>query len=881
LKQENKSSFRKKYYLIYSGVFLFCAFCITLYLFLNGKTNINFDNDGMNQHFRGMIYFSEYLRSYFHGVINEHSLTPTMWDFSIGEGSDILTTLHSYSFADPLCLLNVFVPVRYMYIAYLFNSFLRLYLAGLFFSELCFYLKVNNRTGILCGALSYAFCFWGMKNFTMHLSFLVPLMYLPLLILGTEMVIDGDKPYVFILAVTLSCATFFYFFYMEVLATAIYGLARLVVKYKKNFKELFIKLVQVLLYGILGVGMAAIILFPVLHSYLGDSRRGFTNWLALTYPPFFYERLFTIFLSNDSPYDLCMGFVSPALLFLVLTFRDIKKNGLLCFYNLLCFVFVCLPVFGKIFNGFAYVSQRWSFVIALPICFNIAYKWDDFYKNRKLLLISLFGIILLSLYSAWSRTERVFVPVLLCIIFYFVFIYVKSKDERFCLRESLLVLILMANILYIFEYDQSPRGGDTISELMNVEDAKNIASISEAYTMKNYMEEEPFYRYAGNSLTNNASMTHRTHSTNFYFSITNPADQQFRMDLGMRDTFNIQIAGYDDRSVLESLSNTKYYIATNNYSGLIPYGFSLNTTIDDYRIYQNDYVIPFGYTYKNHISYDDWQHLDMIERQEAMLDAVVLEKEDSTYTAKSEVDELDYDVECSENAQISDGEVLIKEKNAYIILRPESATNKEVFLSFTGLRHNDDYGVVEDDVTNSIIRVSTKEDEMTSTFLLKTKMHRYDYGKEDFVCYLGYPNEPIKEIRIYFSLPGRYSYESIKVESVSTANRKEKIDLLSDTHLQDVEFLKNRVSGKIDMNEDGYLLLSIPYSKGWKAYVDGTEAEVLKGNVHYMAIKLSQGKHTVEMKYETPGFVFGSVVSGISILLFVTMIYVKKKNVRS
>ena len=878
MKQENKNSFRKKYYLIYSGVFLFCAFCITFYLFIHGKTNINYVNDGMNQHFRGMVYFSQYLKDYFGGLFSGDSLVPEMWDFSIGEGSDILTTLHSYSFADPLCLLNVLIPARYIYIAYLFNSFLRLYLAGLFFSELCFYLKVENRTGILSGALAYAFCFWGLKNFTMHLSFLVPLMYLPLLILGTEMVINDDKPYVFIAAVTLSCATFFYFFYMEVLATAIYGICRLVAKYKTDFSGMTKKLVMIIAYGVLGVAMAAIILLPVLHSYLGDSRRGFKNWLGLVYPPFFYERLFTIFLSNDSPYDLCMGFVSPALLFLVLTFKDFKKNGLLCLFNLLCFVCVCFPVFGKIFNGFAYVSQRWSFVIALPICFNIAYKWNDVEKNKKLLLFSLLGFILLALYSSWSRNERVLFPVLLCIAFYFAYVFMPKGGRYIRIKDAVLLAIILVNILYIFEFNLSPRGGDTLSDLMNIEDARNIETISEAYVMKNYMKEEPFYRYAGNNLTNNASMTHDAHSTNFYFSITNPADQAFRMDLGMRDTFNIQIAGYDDRSTLESLANAKYHISKKDYNGLIPFGFEPESVIDDYKIYKNEFVLPFGYTYKDCIALNDWLSLDMIERQEIMLDAVVLEDEQTTANKKPELKEIPFEVECSEDAQFSNDEILIKEKNAYITLKINGTTEEENYISFVGFKHHDIYNVVEDDVTNSVVRVSLGDEDVISSFLLKTNMHRYDYGKGDFVCYLGYPKEAIKEVRVYFSLPGSYSYESIKIESVPVDKKEEKIEQLSENCLKNVVFSKNAVVGEIDMNSDGYLLFSTPYSKGWKAYIDGERSTVLKGNIHYMAVKLEKGHHVVEMRYSTPGFVLGVAVSTVSIALYIAIICSKRKK---
>ncbi len=433
------------------------------------------------------MYYSDYLQDFLYNFLNNHEIQPLMWDFSIGEGSDIISTLHCYSFADPLCLINVFVPDQYMHLAYLFSSVFRLHLAGLFFSMLCFYLNVENKFGILAGSLAYSFCFWALKNFTMHISFLSALMYLPLLILGTEKIINGDKPYELIIGVAFSCVTFLYFFYMIALATAIYGILRLINKFYKSPKQIIQKMIKIMLFGLLGIGMSAIILIPVLRSYLGDSRLGFVYFLSVFYPSFFYERLFTIFLSNDSPYDLCMGFVSACLLSCSLVIRDFKKNKLLSFFYFLCAVFVLFPVFGKFFNGMAYVSQRWSFIIALPVCFGLSYKWNEIIdiKNRKFLFLVIIFSILLSFYSAWSRNERVLVPIVFCIVFYLISISKTNKKIlAFDLKQVLLVLVIIFNFFYIYDYNLSNRGKGTIDDLLNITDVRNIKNSSEAYIIK-------------------------------------------------------------------------------------------------------------------------------------------------------------------------------------------------------------------------------------------------------------------------------------------------------------------------------------------------------------------------------------------------------------
>lgn len=881
LNKKDKNTFLNNYYLVYTGVFLFCALCMSLYLLFQGKTNINYVNDGMNQHFRGMLYFSDYLQTYLRDLFVDHQIQPLMWDFSIGEGSDILTTLHSYSFADPLCFINVLVPDKYMYLAFLFNSFLRLYLAGLFFSKLCFYLNIENKYGILAGALAYAFCFWGLKNFTMHLSFLVPLMYLPLLILGTEKIINGDKPYTLIIGIALSCATFFYFFYMEALATAIYGISRLISKFYKTPQEIFKKLIIILLSGLLGLGIAAVILFPVLHSYLGDSRLGFEYWLNLLYPAFFYERLFTIFLSNDSPYDLCMGFVSICILSCSLVLKDFKKNKLLLFFNILCVVFVAFPVFGKIFNGMAYVSQRWSFIIALPVCFDLAYKWDEIFdlKNQKYFLFVIAASILLALYSAWSRNERVFIPIAICILSYLLSISkINTKIRLMDLKQALLICLIIFNVFYIYEYNLSERGGETIEDLLSISDAKNIKSLSEASVIKKITEnDDEFNRYAGNMLTNNASMTHKTNSTNFYFSITNPADQKFRMLLGMRDTFNIQIAGYDDRTPLEALANVKYYITEAGSEITIPYGFVFDRTEDGYDIYTNDYYLPFGYTYDKATAYEEWETMTMLERQESMMNQITVEDPLLDSDSVNNIEEIPYTIIAGEGVEVKDKEIITSNKKDKITLKFESPVDIEHYLSFTGIRHNDIYNIVEDDVTNAVVYVNSS-DGAFSNFLIKTKAHRYNYGKTDFVCYMGHPIEPVTEIEISFSVPGSYTYENMTINSVDTNGYRDKIADLSEDLLKNVKFGINSVSGDVSNTDDKYLLLSIPYSKGWKAFVDGKEVPLLQANQHYLSVYLEKGDHHIEMKYTTPGIILGAGVSAVSILLFIVLLFADRKK---
>ena len=117
---------------------------------------------------------------------HSHSLSLPDFDFAIGEGADVLATMHYYVMGEPLNLLSVFVPSEKMYLLYDGLILLRLYLAGLAFSYLCLETSRKNRFAILAGAISYVFCFWALFNAARHPYFLTPMIYFPLLILGVE-----------------------------------------------------------------------------------------------------------------------------------------------------------------------------------------------------------------------------------------------------------------------------------------------------------------------------------------------------------------------------------------------------------------------------------------------------------------------------------------------------------------------------------------------------------------------------------------------------------------------------------------------------------------------------------------------------------------------
>lgn len=128
------------------------------------------------------------------------------------------------------------------------------------------------------------------------------------------------------------------------------------------------------------------------------------------------------------------------------------------------------------------------------------------------------------------------------------------------------------------------------------------------------------------------------------------------------------------------------------------------------------------------------------------------------------------------------------------------------------------------------------------------------------------------EIKIKLVQKGAYKLNDIKIVGVPMKDYKEQVQKLSEETLQNLQVGNNKLSGDISVSKEKMLCISLPYSEGWKAYVDGKEVEVYQANVGYMGLLLEKGEHYIEMKYETPWLHLGVVCSIVGLIGFVGVV---------
>ena len=84
-----------------------------------------------------------------------------------------------------------------------------------------------------------------------------------------------------------------------------------------------------------------------------------------------------------------------------------------------------------------------------------------------------------------------------------------------------------------------------------------------------------------------------------------------------------------------------------------------------------------------------------------------------------------------------------------------------------------------------------------------------------------------------------------------------------------------RWSGTVT-EESPVLLLTIPHDKGWSAEVDGEPVEILTALDTLIALELTRGEHSVELRFTPPGLYAGLGISLGALLIFVILIKKKK-----
>ena len=106
------------------------------------------------------------------------------------------------------------------------------------------------------------------------------------------------------------------------------------------------------------------------------------------------------------------------------------------------------------------------------------------------------------------------------------------------------------------------------------------------------------------------------------------------------------------------------------------------------------------------------------------------------------------------------------------------------------------------------------------------------------------------------------------------------IGKLSKDSLKNTVIDSNTITGDISVDKDKLLVLSIPYQKGWTAYVDGKETDMVKANLMYTGIFLEPGDHEIRLSFKRPGIKASLCLSAAGIVIFIIALIIRRRRIR-
>lgn len=825
---------------------------------------------------------------------------------NMGMGSNFLS-IFAYYVASPLNLLSVAVPEEYMREFFTVATVLKLSFAGLFFG---IFLRVAYRRSEISQAffaLAYALCAWA-AGYYWNIMWLDVFALLPLLIAGTVSLLrDGRfRLYIAALALSLWCNYYVAFFCCIFVLLCFIGYCIICFN---GWGNLLRRFVRIGVCTLIGAGIAAALLIPTLQAMqitvsakeeevqllsmnlpkiinyrteergvietlktkvlpaLAEALRQIASRLVPGNQPTFLEGLPNIFCGFSAVILAIFYFFNGKI-----KLREKIFNLSLLLFLVLSFIF---RVLDYVWHGFHFPNMlpyRFSFLVPFVIlCMAYrAYTLMDNFKYWKIFFILPIAFVFFACgYVEANGAKSVWVPaaaVLVGMGIFFVLHGQRSRIRRPRVRyaRAFLCALLLCEMVLSFSL-----GLDRIGTTSRSSYPQNAAQVQSLLDYVEKHDDELFYR-------------------------TEMTDTQTLNDGALN--------GYYGLSVFNSSANVNF----NRFTRAL--GFASWPGSNRYAYYEGS---PFANTLAGlkYLIDRDGQHLSSRNTLVAASGDTLL-LENSSYIGVGFMTDLDFATYLSREAQ----------KNPLL-------DQEEMFSLATGIdsrlyKHIDYTALTADGEDCSLVKSTnrtsfryfkpdnTSKEYYTIDFELDEGglllAQAYMAGSGDMKVYRNGElliSRPAK-VRSLFCLGDVEAGDTISFtfEAKDYASGTISLDVaLQNDGIYDMgmELLADEVwnltdasdtyyRGTIAAKQDGLFYTSIPYEPGWTAYVDGKQVDIAQTydpesvdvllTDAVISFPLSAGSHVIELKYSAPGLGVGLLISALSLLLFVALCVLLRKE---
>ena len=616
----------------------------------------------------GSDTYYQYYPFYYGIVKNLRGFNLSLWNYQNGMGTSLLNNT-DWIF-EPFSLFTIFNGLIFgeNMVASIIIWMQILKIVCIYFISVKYFklMLKNDNTVYLCSylvSMSGFLSLWGQHYFMGTASFF---MMLVLYSIENHLQKNNNKSGLLLtIAIALLLIYSFYTGYMILLTIAIYYLYRLLTINKFNIKDISIKGSKTLFYVINGLLLSGIIFIPATNYILTNSSRVSGNTINLiskitssfnaSFDYTYIMRILGRLMSNNmlfinvfdnlrtNYYELpqysCTFFIFFFLIeYIIYKYKDNKKHLLRFIISiLLLYIMIFNQVSGLIMNAFTYSMNRYTFVIIPFIILAIGVVIEEVILKKNIHLSSILIGLIITIYTwyysysnASYEVHRYLLIMLISIIIgYILLLLLKyyKKDNYNILIYSFIILI-MVNITYDnyitnnsrliyrknrFNYNLQLLN-DTNKALDYLKDIdKSYYRVDYTYEIHQKMSDAYFTGTSGISWYNSTPNS----NVSLYFDkiLTSAGDRLAFKSTKYQNSYDL---------IGSSLLNVKYILS---YNDLNINGVKLIKTINNIKIYQNNYTNSIAKWYSKGISKDKFESLSKEEKLLVLEDTIILDND--------------------------------------------------------------------------------------------------------------------------------------------------------------------------------------------------------------------------------------------------------------
>jgi len=807
--------------------------------------------------------------SYYQDTLLHHP-EQFFYSFSKSIGGEMVS-LWSYYLLSPFNLIFLLIPRSAIAMGVSLLIFLKLVSCTVSFAVLLdVKFKQRNGTALLF-ALSYGFMSYLSAN-QFNVMWLDALIALPLIVLGVDALLQKRNPLYYVLPLSLTILSNYYTGYMICLFLGLYfPYAFLMMNDSFSWKTFGKQFGRFIFYSVLSIGLMMVILLPTFYSLLGSKGTATTIAWSLTseYNPLLMVS--KLFLGSFDFQEMQKGypniFVGSLALFSFLGYFKEKRISLFqrlyaLFITVIILISFNIEMLDKLWHAGQFpnwYSYRFSFLFSFWIVF-LGYQWAlkkttigvrETFVYFILILAAGIGFILFPQDYLQGWQIALGFGLSMGILYSLILIGRGKRMHQKFLISFVVIELLLNSIITL-----SRLGYEMNSEFSAYQSSlENWSTVLRPAKNEFYRSEKTMLRSKNDSLqvptygVSHFSSTFEKETERFFDAIgvrqgnayVNYSNGTLLTDalLGIKNTFiETTDATYNERWERKDLED-----------------FSTIASFDEGHIVTNPNALSIAYPMKAILKSMKVPTNHPITMQNQLANAL-----SGTTSPKNIFTKVPYEttfenisaspvvyqrVQLEDNTQVG---------TMTLTFTPE--TDDPIYLEMAGTMGEEDLEMTLNGEPYAFYPVQSKP--------VLLSIAKNQKGQQ-------------QTLQIIVKADG-FEFSKLSLYSLNTTLLNERLEQTKAQELKLETFSATHFAGTMDVLEDSTVLTTIPYSKGWKVWVDGQEVQTYKILDSLLGFTISKGAHHIEYRYTTPFLLEGSLVSLASLLLLSYILYKRKKT---